>query len=439
MEKSKKKWDENRIREDFPILRERTAEYPLIYLDNAATMQMPVCVMKRIQEHYLHDHANVHRGFYELSRRSTDSLEEARENIRILTGISDHDQIVFTSGTTASVNMAALMMESELMPDDEIVVTQMEHHSNFLPWQQLSKRTGAKFRIAKIQSDGTLDMENFVSLLSQRTKIVAVTQLSNVSGIENPISEISKIVREKTDAVLLVDGAQGFVHLGFRIPECDFYCFSGHKLGAPTGIGVLYMNEKMMRECTPVVYGGGAVYRVTEQEMFFRDGAERFEAGTPNFVGAIGLSEAMLFWNQYDVSELKKYEDSLLERFRENIEKYLSGQKDGKISIQFMGEKGQKHGCVSFYTPGISAFDFCSFMNQNGIAVRGGHHCAQPYLNALGFDTAVRVSVAPYNTMSEMDRAAECVVQAIQFFERMKKCGNGKYAEYRSRYHSRPD
>lgn len=399
-----------RLREEFPVLQQFYEGKPLIYLDNAATMQMPEPVKRRIAAHYETDNANVHRGVHFLSRRTTQAYENARKELGSLLGIKDCEQLVFTAGTTDSINQAAGMVRDFVKPGDEILVTQMEHHSNFLPWMVLAKQCGAKLVVVPVLENGRLDEDAFVQSISAKTKIAAFTQLSNVTGIDNPVGWMCALLKERSDAFILVDGAQGIVHMEFQVPDCDFYCFSGHKLGALTGIGVLYMSDRARRLCKPARYGGGMVHHVSEGEMLLKDGAEGYEAGTPNYVGAISLAEACRFWSRYPRKAVHAHEQALLAELEQALKEIPS--------LKIIGEGEEKTGCLSFVSSGVSAYDLCTLGNRYGLAVRSGHHCAQPYLSALGVESAARVSVAPYNTMEEIQKAGEIIRETVTFFGR---------------------
>ena len=415
-----------KLRSEFAVLKQTYREQPLIYLDNAATMQMPDAVKRRIVQHYERDNGNVHRGIHFLSARTTEAYENARTLIAEQLGAKNRDQLIFTAGTTDAINQVCSMTAPFLMPGDEIMVTQMEHHSNFLPWMQLAKQSQAKLVVIPVLEDGKLDLEQFYRKMSPRTKIAAFTQLSNVTGVKNPVEKMSSYIRNHTDALILVDGAQGIVHMGYGMPDCDFYCFSGHKLGALTGIGVLCMSERAQKICRPTRFGGGTVYQVSETEMLLKDGAERFEAGTPNYAGAVSLAEACMFWKQYPGRAVREHETRLLTVLEQEL--------CNIPSVRILSEGQEKTGCLSFVSSVAGAYDLCTHFNRYGLAVRSGHHCAQPYLNALGIQSAVRVSVAPYNTMAEIQRAAEIIRETITYFERILANGPHEHGRGRRRY-----
>ena len=395
-------FDVQEIRSHFPILSERPYGRPLIYLDNAATMQMPDTVMDSVKEHYERCNGNVHRGIHYLSNRSSLDYEEAREKTAAFLRVPDSQEIIFTSGTTQSINMVAWMLaEKAIRQGDEILTTQMEHHSNLLIWQHIVRKKQAVLKYVPVDENGHLEMECFRKELGRKTKLVALTQLSNVTGIENPIREMIRTVRERSDAAVLVDGAQGIVHCksGLQEMDCDFYCFSGHKLAAPTGTGVLYMKKKWQTELEPAWYGGGTVASVTMQDWHLLDTVERFEPGTPNYAGSIGLGAAIDFFQRYDLKERLQYELELMRR----LEQGLSGLE----GIGILGKSAERRGALSVKMDGVSPYDMAKFLDQYGIAVRSGHHCSMPYLNALGTETALRISPTIYNTAEEIDFTVE--------------------------------
>ena len=397
------------IRTLFPILQTKVHDRPLVYLDNAATMQMPLPVMERMTEFYTKENANIHRGIHTLSETATEAYEKARGTAGIFLGVNDTNRIVFTSGTTDGINMAAGMLEEVLEQGDEIMTTEMEHHSDFLPWAELAERKGLMLRIVPVKTDGCLDLDWLFSHISNKTRVLAFTELSNVTGIRNPADEIIKKVRRLSERTfILVDGAQGAVHgrEKFDALQCDFYCMSGHKIGAPSGTGVTCMSERVQKELRPVRFGGGTVRSVSREERIYYEPPACFEPGTPNYAGAVGMSAAMQFWMEQEEqcggkNSLYAHESALLVE----MEKELQMIPD----LRLLGEAKEKEraGSLSFVVEGIHAYDICQFLDQYGIAARSGHHCAMPYLTALGCEYAVRFSVAPYNTLEEIRFAAD--------------------------------
>lgn len=402
------------IRQDFPILTTKIHGKPLIYLDNAATMQMPAQVQNRMWRFYEEENANIHRGVHSLSEKSTVLYESVREIGRQFLQGRSEDAMIFTSGATDAINQVAQMLEGFLAPGDEIITTQMEHHANFIPWYELCKRMGLKLRLLKVDSKGQLDLNHLETLVNERTRLVAFTELSNVTGIETPVREIIDIVRSRSDAYILLDGAQGVVHCLKKLSEvdCDFYCFSGHKLGAPTGTGILYIKEAVFKTLRPVRFGGGTVTKVSSDGVLFVDGPAAFEPGTPNYAGIIGLGEALSYWS-HAVDEVDSLERPLLGRLEQGF-----AQMEG---VRILGETGHRKGSLSIVIDQVHPYDFCKFMDLYGIAARSGHLCAMPYLNALHTDYAIRFSVAPYNTPEEIDIVLEQSRKIIQTLRRAGK------------------
>ena len=403
------------LRDDFPILKGQINHQPLIYLDNAATMQMPLPVQDRMRKFYLEENANVHRGIHTLSERATESYEHARKTAAKFLHVEDPDEIIFTSGTTDAINIVAEMADQFLHPGDEILVTEMEHHGNYIPWMKLSERMNLHLKIVPVRENGQLNFEQFHEMVSEKTRFAAFTQLSNVTGIETPVAQMITYIRAHSPALVLVDGAQGIVHCptDLSVLQPDFYCFSGHKLGGPTGTGVLYMKRKWMEQFAPVRFGGGTVRAVYKDRIELLQGPSVFEPGTPNYAGVIGLEAALQYWTEQEghMSAEKVCMRILEQGLREIPE------------IHVLGETEDRKGSLSFCVDGMHAFDFCRFLDQYGIAARSGHHCAMIYLQALGTEHAVRFSVAPYNTTEEMKRVIEVCGQIIQLVKEPKKMG----------------
>lgn len=406
----------NTIRPDFPILTAKIHEKPLIYLDNAATMQMPLQVQNRIKQFYEEDNSNIHRGVHTLSEKSTFLYESVRDTVRDFLHGQHDDAIIFTPGTTDAINMTAQMLSRFLKPGDEIITTQMEHHANFIPWYELCKNLGLTLRILQVDSKGQLDLNHLETLVNEKTKIAAFTELSNVTGIEAPVREIISYIRSHSNAYILLDGAQGVVHSLKKMSEvdCDFYCFSGHKLGAPTGTGVLYVKEAVFKTLKPARFGGGTVTKVSSSGIQFVDGPAAFEPGTPNYAGVIGLGEALTYWKHYyEKYSQENCEDSLISLLEQGL-----CQIDG---VRILGETEHRKGCISFVIDHVHPYDFCKFMDLYGIAARSGHLCAMPYLEALHTDHAIRFSVAPYNTLEEIHTVLEQSRKVIEMLKRIQK------------------
>lgn len=398
------------IRKDFPVLDQKINGHPLIYLDNAATTQVPCQVMNEIQEHYASDHGNVHRGIHTLSSRSTDALEAARRKTAEFLGAGTPDNTVFTQGTTASINMIARGLEREVRPGDEILVTELEHHSNYLPWQQLCKRTGATFVVAP-QKDGELDREAFRSLLNSKTKIAAFNHVSNLTGTVNDIAEMVEEAR-KVGALTVVDGAQAVRHEMADVSKigCSFYCFSGHKMLAGTGIGVLYGEKEALERLEPVWFGGGMVEEVEETDAVFSDLPYRLEAGTGSFVQAIALGAAIDYI-------LKIGREEICDRERELL-RFAEQQIAAIPEAEIIGHPKNRSGCLSIRVSGIHPYDLASVLDHFGVAVRSGTHCAKPALRSLGVSETLRISPAFYNTEEELIRFAEYLKEAIKILNR---------------------
>ena len=394
-----------RARSEFPELATCLNGHPLVYLDNAATMQVPACVTDALVDFYQHDNANVHRGAHELSERATAHYEEARASIARFIGALP-TECVLTSGTTDSLNRAAALLASRVAPGDEVLVPVMEHHSNMLPWRHLARSVGASIVTAPVDSSGTLDEEAFSSLLSARTKVVVLTQVSNVTGVPAPVARLCAEVHARTAAVCVVDGAQGIVHA--RAPMdalgCDLYAFSGHKLGGPTGTGVLFVRKSLLDELEPTCFGGGAVVSVDEVGERFAASPWRFEPGTPNYAGFVGLQAALAWWDGQPSATVASHERTLLERLEAGL--------DAISDVRVLGATSERCGSLSFAVNVGSSFDWCKLLDAQGVAVRSGHHCAEPYHRALGCADSVRVSVAPYNTEGDVDVCLAALARA---------------------------
>lgn len=397
-------------REDFPILRRQIYGKPLIYLDNAATMQMPVPVLDCIREHYTYHNGNVHRGIHLLSEESTASLEKAREIVCRFLNADEAAQIVFTQGCTDSINLVAHGLAPQIQRGDEIIVSALEHHSNFVPWQQLCREKGAKLRIIPV-SNGIPNMAAYYGLLNKRTRIVAVTHISNLTGTVFPIAEI--IAAAKTaGAYTLIDGAQSVRHGIVQAIQsgCDFCCFSGHKVMAPTGIGVLYGRREALEQLAPSRLGGGMVDQVEDLSTSYGPLPSRLEAGTPNYVGAIALGAALQYLESLGLESVEAQEDLLL--------KTLETQLSASGNIHILGTPAHRAGALSFTVEGIHPYDLASLLDKEGIAVRSGSHCAQPGLRTFGISGALRVSPAFYNTVEEITRFCTALHRCIGLLQK---------------------
>lgn len=377
------------LRGAYPALAEQVHGRNLIYLDNAATAQMPLCVAEAVQQLELR-RGNVHRGIHALSEECTQAYEHARSTVADFLGAKP-EQIQFTSGTTDAVNRVADALAATLKPGDRIAVTRMEHHSNFVPWQQLCRKTGAEFCILPLTPQGDLDLEQAQELLSPGVKLVAAAHSSNVLGTVNDIPTLARLTHA-TGGLLFVDGAQGICHEAVDISalDCDFYAFSGHKLGGPFGIGALFCRHPL----PPARYGGGMVDQVLDDHSTFASAPQCWEAGTPNVSGAVGLARALQF--RRDLPEgWQAWEDKLLSRLEQGLSTL--------DQVRVLGHPRRRSGCLSFTVAGASPFDLAVLLDQLGIAVRSGHHCAQPLLRWLGVEYTLRVSPACYNTLEEID------------------------------------
>ena len=385
--------DVKQIRKDFPILNTRQHGCPLIYLDNAATMQMPQPVLEQLVSHYHSQNGNVHRGVHSLSQKSTSAMERARERIAAYIG-AKAEEIIFTAGTTDSLNMLSQMLEPTIRTGQQIIVSAMEHHSNLIPWQELCQRTGAVLTILHMDRNCDLDLTQLGQLLERDTALVAVTWVSNVLGTVNPVGEIT-MMSHAAGAMTVLDGAQAMKlpEIDVTAVDCDFLAFSGHKLGALTGIGVLYGKNNILSQLPPVRFGGGMIRESQYAASSYGGVPQRFEAGTPNYVGAISLGCAMEYLQSVGRIELAQQEQILTDLLRKELAAIPE--------VTVIGTPNRRCGVVSFVVPGIHPFDLGAMLDSQGIAVRTGHLCAQPLVNQLGYDSVIRVSPAFYNTEQE--------------------------------------
>lgn len=393
-----------KIRRDFPILHQRIKGNPLVYLDNAATAQKPRQVLEMLDHFYRHDNANIHRGVHVLSERATEEHEAAREKVRKFLGAASSHEIVFVRGTTEAINLVAQSFgRKHIKAGDEILISHMEHHSNIVPWQLLCEQTGAILKIAPISDQGEILLEDFEKLLSEKTKLVSIVHVSNSLGTINPVKKIIDSAHRRGIPVL-VDGAQAVPHLKVDVREldCDFYAFSGHKLFGPTGIGVLYGKEKFLEEMPPYQGGGDMILSVTFEKTTYNQLPFKFEAGTPNIAGAIGLGAAIDYLNKIDLKGTSKYEKELLS--------YGTKRLEAIPGLRLIGTASEKVGVLSFVLAEVHPHDVGTFLDQEGIAVRTGHHCTMPLMLRFGLPATTRASLAFYNTFEEID----ALVLAIQ-------------------------
>jgi len=402
--------DWHAVREDFPILREQAHGHPLIYFDNAATSQKPRAVVDALRHYYEHENANVHRGLHELSSRATEAYEQARQRVATYLGAASAEEIVFTRGTTESINLVAQAWGGKFVrAGDVILLTEMEHHSNLVPWQLLAERTGARLRFVPVRDDGTLDLEQLPSLLTSEVKIFAFTHISNSLGTINPVSELCEKAHA-VGALTLVDAAQSAGHLPIDVQElgCDFLAFSGHKMCGPTGIGGLYGRAEVL-DSTPPWHGGGEmIVTVTLEKSAFKKAPHRFEAGTPNIAGAIGLAAAIDYIEQIGRPAIFEH-DTHLARYAAQHLAELPG-------MHIFGPTKQRGALVGFVMDAAHPHDLTTFADQYGLALRGGHHCNQPLMRRFGVPGTTRASFYFYNTTEEIDRMIEILRDAVRFF-----------------------
>ena len=388
--------DVNKIRKDFPILSRKVNGQNLIYFDNAATSQKPIKVINSISEYYFNYNANIHRGVHFLSQEATDKYELSRKKIQKHFNISKVNEIIFTSGTTHGINIVASGYTSQLSKEDEIIVSELEHHSNIVPWQMLCERTGSVLKVIPIKKGGSLDIKAFDNILSKKTKLVVVNHVSNALGLINPIKEIIDKAHEFGSKVL-IDGAQSAAHFktDLQLLDIDFYVTSAHKLCGPTGVGFLYGKESLLNELPPFQGGGEMISDVTFQKTTYADLPHKFEAGTPNISGGIAFGYALDYLNEIGLEDIANYENELL--------KYCTKKLSEIGDIEIYGNSTNKIAVISFNVKGIHAYDIGSILDKLGIAVRTGQHCAQPIMDFYQIPGTVRVSFSFYNTKEEID------------------------------------
>jgi len=385
------------IRAEFPILSEKIYNKDLIYFDNGATTQKPRCVVEKIEEGYYHLNANIHRGVHYLSQKATEAHEAARTTVAEFLHAAKREEIIFTRGTTEAINLVATSFgEAFCKEGDEIIVSVMEHHSNIVPWQMLCERKGLKLKVIPMNEAGELDIEAFKSLLNNKTRIVSVTHVSNVLGTINPVAEIIRIAHEH-DVPVLVDGAQAVPHIQVNVVEldADFYVFSGHKIYGPTGIGVLYGKEKWLNAIPPYQGGGEMIATVTFEKTTYNELPFKFEAGTPDYIGSTALAEALRYVQLIGMQQIANHEHELLLYCTKKLLEI-----DG---MRIIGNAKNKSSVISFLVGSIHPYDIGMLLDKLGIAVRTGHHCAQPLIDSLGIPGTVRASFAFYNTKEEID------------------------------------
>ena len=403
-------FDVESVRKDFPALHQQVHGKPLVYLDNAASAQVPQAVIDAISKYYAHDRANVHRGVHELSQRATDDYENARVEIQRFIGAADHREIIYTRGATESINLVAQsFVRPRLKAGDEIVISAMEHHSNIVPWQMLRDEYGAKLRVAPINDDGELMFAEFEKLLNERTKLVSVNHVSNALGTVNPVREIIASAHGRNIPVLL-DGAQAIPHMRVDVREldCDFYAFSGHKLFGPNGVGILYGKRELLEAMPPYQGGGDMISSVTFEKTIYNELPYKFEAGTPNVSGAIGLGAAVRYVNGIGMDRIAAYEKELLG--------YATQQVSAIPGVRLIGTAKEKASVVSFVVEGVHPHDVGTVLDREGVAVRAGHHCAQPVMQRFHVPATGRASLAFYNTRAEIDALVDAIRKVKEIF-----------------------
>ena len=403
-------FDINKIRSDFPILQRKIYDKPLIYLDNAATTQKPQIVIDRITDYYTYENANIHRGVHYLSQIDTTAFENAREYIARFINAPKKEEVIFTKGTTESINLVAASFGRKILnKDDEVLVTAMEHHSNLVPWQMLCYEKEARLKVIPYSDKGEINLSIYQMMLGGKTKIVALPHISNTLGTINPVKEMIRMAHEKNIPVL-IDGAQALSHLKVDIAEldCDFYCCSGHKAYGPMGVGVLYGKTEHLNFMDPYQTGGEMVEHVTLYETSFNEIPFKFEAGTPNVEAVLGMEAALHYVEETGLDEITAHERDLLVYGTKKLQQIKGGQIYGKAA--------EKAGILSFLIDDIHSFDAGTIIDKFGIAIRTGHHCAQPVMNKFGIPGTVRASFAMYNTREEIDKLTEAILQVKKMF-----------------------
>ncbi len=398
------------IRQDFPILKETVHKHPLVYLDNAATTQKPLSVIKKIEEGYTRQNANVHRGVHFLSQMATESHEDARKTVQNFLGAEHSHEIIFTRGTTESINLVAYSFgETFLKEGDEVIVSEMEHHSNIVPWQLLRTRKNINIKVIPFNEKGELDLDVYESLFTERTRLVAVNHVSNVLGTINPVKQIIETAHSHNVPVL-IDGAQSVPHISVNVKDLDvdFYVFSGHKIYGPTGMGVLYGKEKWLDAMVPYQGGGEMIAQVSFENTTFNELPYKFEAGTPDFIGSTALAEAIRYVQNIGMDEIATYETYLLNYATEKL-KNLG-------DIRIFGTSEHKSAVISMQVGDIHHYDIGTLLDKLGIALRTGHHCAQPIMKHFGIEGTLRASFALYNTTEEIDALVAGIQRVKQLF-----------------------
>ena len=404
-------FDAKKIRADFPVLNQIVNDEPLIYLDNAATTQKPQAVLDVLNHYYLQDNANVHRGVHTLAERATDEFEAARKKVQQFIHANSNKEIIFTKGTTDSLNIIAQSYGEFIQAGDEIVISKMEHHANLIPWQQLAKRKQAVLRYIPLTADGHLDVQAAKTIINEKTAIVALAQVSNVLGTVNPVKEIAQLAHQH-QAIMVVDGAQAVAHMPVDVQDldCDFYCFSGHKMCGPTGIGVLYGKQTLLEKMEPVAFGGEMIDFVDLYESTWTELPWKFEAGTPNIASAIGLGAAIDYLEKIGMQTIHEYEQAIVAELLPKLQ-----QIDG-LTIYGPQNPAEHTAVIAFNLDHLHPHDVASALDMQGIAVRAGHHCAQPLIKELGCFATARASFYFYNTKEEADQLVAAILATKEFF-----------------------
>ena len=397
--------DVGKIRTQFPLLHQKVNGKDLVYFDNAASTQKPQVVMDALNHYYNNDNANIHRGVHYLSQEATDKFEDTRNTVKGFINAKNSCEITFTKGATDSINLVANGYRSLLNKGDEIIISEMEHHSNIVPWQMCCEDSGATLKVIPILDDGDLDMEAFENLYSKKTKLVAITHISNALGTINPIEEIITTTH-KVGAKILIDGAQATPHTSVNVQklDVDYYCFSAHKMYGPTGVGVLYGKEALLNELPPYQGGGEMIKEVSFEKTTYADLPYKFEAGTPNIAGVVAFKASLDFITNLGIENIAKHEDRL--------EQYATEQLSKISGMQFIGEAKKRAALVSFNIEGLHSYDIGILLDKMGIAIRTGHHCAQPIMARYNIPGTVRMSFGVYNTKEEIDICITAIKKA---------------------------
>ncbi len=402
--------DIEHIRSQFPALSQEVYGKPLIYLDNGATAQKPQQVIDVIRHYYEKENANIHRGVHYLSQLATGKYEDARTVIQEYINAPLSEEVLFTTGTTGSINLVAFSFGELMNAGDEIIVSAMEHHSNIVPWQLLCERRGCLLKVIPMNEAGELDMDAYAALLNEKTRMVAVTHISNTLGTINPVKEMIRMAHE-AGAVVLIDGAQSIQHMPVDMQDldCDFYAFSGHKVFGPTGVGILYGKKALLDQMPPYQGGGDMIEKVTFEKTTYNELPHKFEAGTPNIAGGIGLAEAFRYLQSLDMEAIQQHEAELARYAEEQLTQFPG--------LRIIGTAAQKTSVVSFVVDGLHPFDIGTLLDKMGVAVRTGHHCTQPVMDFYGIPGTVRASFAFYNTREEVDVLVAAVKRSIEMLK----------------------